>query len=140
MRIYPMNARIPISAGSVTFYISPLSLAGRMQLGEFIMRRAGSERKADLAYAMRALQLCLKKIDGVDGADGKPYQLSFDSEGFITDECLEEVQQVMASIQVASAVACMLSSMTDPGVEGVRVDFDKMYLEEDPKKKTSSPQ
>lgn len=136
MKIYPINARIPIRAGEVTFHVSPLSLAGRMMLGEYIMRRSGSETRADLAYAMKCLQLCLKKIDGVQGMDGQPYALKFDDNGMVTDECMEEVQQVLAAAQVASAVSCLFGDMVDPGIPGVKVEFENVYLEEDPKKKT----
>lgn len=134
MKIYPINARIPIRVGDVTFHVSPLSLAGRMQLGEYIMRRGGAEMRYDMAYAMKCLQLCIKKIEGVEALDGKPYEIRFDDQGFMTDESLEEIQQVLGSAQVASVVSSLIGNMADPNLPGVKVDFENVYLEEAKKK------
>lgn len=134
MKIYPITARIPIKVGDVTFWVAPLTHEGRLELTQFIVRSGGAEYKADLKYCMKCLQLSLKKIEGITWYDDTEYQLRFDDNGIILDECMNEISQFLGSASAAMAASSLLGSMEDPKLPGVEVAFDKMYLEETKKK------
>lgn len=134
MKIYPLNARIPVVVDGITFHIAPLSHGARIELSEYLTRKGGVEARADLAYMTKCLQICLKKVEGIQSFDGSEYELKFDDRGFVTDECMDELGQVLASVKAGQAAAVLFTKMENPNIEGVDVQFDKVYLEEAKKK------
>lgn len=134
MKIYPLTARIPIKIGEVVFHVSPLSYQGKLELAQYIVRRGGADLRPDLQYFMKCLQLCLKKVEGAEYFDGKQFELTFDHQGFVSDDSLGEVSQILSSAKAAAATASLIGEMQDPKMDGVEVNFDKVYLEDSKKK------
>ena len=137
MIIYPASARIPIKVGDVTFVVKPLTTSGRHRLTEYFTRKQGKEVKMDMEYHYQCLKLTLCDVKGLKNPDGSSYKLKVDNEGFVTDDCLDEVSQVLHSSQVAIAASSLIGGMVDPKIDGVEVDLSSLGLKQTKKKKTN---
>lgn len=126
--IYPPGFRIPIKMGPLTFHVTLLSVHQKGELGEFYQQHKDGVAKVNaFALTKKVLGSCLKDIEGCARPDGSDYKLSFDQNGELTDECLEEISQIgnLTSVALASQ-HLSLNGMTDPQIEGVEIDFKQI--------------
>lgn len=127
MIIYRTTDRIPVKIGEATFWIAPLSGAQKTELLSMTLVKSGEERFLALAHACRTIAMSVKAVTGIQNADGEEYVLSFDANGDLTKECVEELITVDGAdklVTVAGAFA--LSQFGDPKLDGVVVDFSKV--------------
>jgi hypothetical protein len=100
MIVYRITDRIPVRFGEITFWLAPLTHGQRQLVIEGTRLKGGSEHEDKIGAATRALRYSLKGLDGVQCADGTPYELSFDKNGELTDDCLSEVLQLDGSSEL----------------------------------------
>jgi hypothetical protein len=121
MIIYKITDRIPIVMGEVKVWISPLTFAQKAALGAATVLRGGKEVTDGFKAAMLSLKYSVKEIEGVQGADGNPYELDFESDGTLTDDCANELFQLECSPLLVKACAKMSNGLSDE-IEGVTID------------------
>ncbi|MFW7381475.1 MAG: hypothetical protein ACOH5I_21885 [Oligoflexus sp.] len=103
MIIWPFNELIPLKIGDLTFKISQLSVEQKMLLSQFLSQIDKDNAEiGGLRAGKRAVQLCLKEVSGLSNPDGSPYQLQKDPQGYLTDNCVEEILGLNVSGQLIS--------------------------------------
>ena len=139
MVIYRLTDRIPVKVGTVTFWLSPLSAEQKGNLLSLTSKAAGHEREESLKGAVLTIRYSLKKLEGVENADGTPYELQFGEDGLVTEESAIEVISLQASSKViALALQWFIDRVKSPAeiveqnpgigetLDGVEVDFSKV--------------
>jgi hypothetical protein len=131
-KILRMSDRIKIKVKDITFTIAPLSQLNKMEMTSSIDTVVGGNQEYSLAKARRVLmKYGLKGLEGVTDYNGKPYELEFDHNGDLTEECLSEVWGLEESnIYLHAAWQCLqevpdqiLDPLTDKPLEGVSLDL-----------------
>ncbi len=127
MIIYRTTDQIPVKIGEVTFWLSPLNHSQRQELLSLTVVKEGEERAKPMQLAVLTLSIALKKVDGVQDADGSPYELELDSNGRVTEESINDIFTLDGAdklIKVSGKFA--LNEIADPKLDGVFVDFSSV--------------
>lgn len=127
MIIYRPTDQIPVKIGEVTFWLSPLSHSQRQEILALTVVKAGEERTRPMEMAQLTLSISLRKIVGVNDADGSPYELEFDENGRVTLDCINDIFTLDGAdnlIRVSGKFA--MNEISDPKLEGVVVDFSQV--------------
>lgn len=126
MIIYRTSDRIPVKIGDVlTVWLSPLTVEQRARMfSTAVKMQAGAEQEDAIKAAAMSIKYSVKGIEGdLKNIDGSDYQLEFDPDGSLTDECAEELLQLDGSDKLVRICGHFLKAISDPGIEGVVVDF-----------------
>jgi hypothetical protein len=82
----------PVKLGDLTFHFSPLLVWAEVDIMSVYQRKSGSVEVDASMAAYKAVKHCLKRLDGdIEYQDGTKFELRFDSQGSLTDECVTEV-------------------------------------------------
>lgn len=125
VEILPVNARIPVKIGDVTFVCSPMTAPQQAEVLSYVQNQGG-EIKADRYKQMRfALKYSLKDIKGVS-MGGKPFKLKFDEAGAVSDESLDLISQLGQEKMLQAVVLRWMNvGICDPQYPGVSVELPK---------------
>lgn len=144
VKVYSLNARIPVKIGDVTFKLSPFSQSQKIEMAEFANFESGQYLQNASRMTFRALKYSIKGVEGLEDAlTGEPYALEFDDSGCLTDAAVND----LLSIEIADKlmIACMailkgipkeiVNPQTGQKMEGVEV----LPVESALKKNTPAP-
>lgn len=101
-------------AGATTEDISKslLGADGQMDLNDPEKKKAFEELMATKSevekFTCAVVKATLKEIHGIEDNDGKPYELSFDPSGEVSDSCLEEVMSCSELFTGITRVSSMI--------------------------------
>lgn len=139
MKIYRLEHRIPVKLGEVTFWLGPISHEQRTKIFSFVKPEGSPEKTDHVALSNTALRFSIKGIEGVEYPDGSPYQLSFDSDGGVSDECLSELMQLEAMPKIIALCSQFLTQGFGNGsVEGVEIHIGGLKVAEKKSQEGSS--
>ena len=125
IQILPINARINVKIGPVTFVCSPLTSQQQAEILAHIQQSSGVSHVDKFKQMRIALKYSLKDIKGVE-MFGKAYKLKFDDNGNVTDDCLEEISQLGQERKLQGVVMRWLSEgYMDPKFPGINIEFPK---------------
>jgi hypothetical protein len=83
--VYRVNDTFDVKIGDVTFSISPLNYKVKADMQSYVI--AGKVMDA----AVTALKSSVKKVSGLKLPDGSEYELSFNDNGTLKDECIDDL-------------------------------------------------
>jgi len=124
MIIYRLTDRIPVKIGELTFWVSPLSYEQKVNLQECRKMEGGQEVVDHGARARLAIKYGVKEIQGIECADGSPYQPKMDSDGTLSMEAVDELSALNSLkelVMVCMSVAAR--GVPDSEIPGVEVDL-----------------
>ncbi|NOS67247.1 MAG: hypothetical protein HOO67_02685 [Candidatus Peribacteraceae bacterium] len=128
--------RIPVLIGDFKFLIAPLTQAQRLELAESVKMVAGAEVKDYPALMRKAVRMCLKGVEGIDGtaiqgARGEPLELMAGPDGYLTDEALEIIFSLQESDKLSSACIMLYQKIKElDDLPGVKVDLENVVKSE----------
>ena len=128
-KILRLTDTVIISVGDVKFHISPLSHEKKIELAN-CTKVVGGVDHYDLAAAQRLyVKYGLKKIEGVEGYEKEPYELQFDENGNLTDDCISEVFSLeqrtdftVAAWQLLNGMKPLINPGTGKPLKGVTAE------------------
>jgi hypothetical protein len=123
MIIYKTTDRIPLTIGSLKIWVSPLSLDQKTRLRTFVTQTSGEEKTDGFKFALELLRQSVKEIEGVQSADGSPYELDFGSDGCLTEECAKELIQLSECPSLIAACGLLYKEIKQHELEGVQFDL-----------------
>lgn len=122
IKIYRHGEKIPLKVGDVTFYVTPLTQAQKAEIASHARRESGQEDIDLQKMTMTSIRYSLKGMTGVEYHDGSPVELSFDENGVLTEESLNEVLYLDHSLKMIMACRNLLSgNPIDEALDGVEV-------------------
>jgi hypothetical protein len=116
--------------GQIVFVVKPLSYQEKVELQSFTKVQSGVETRSQLEEAKTCLAMAVKEVQGLytDKENKVPYQLTFEPNGRLTDECVSELlnipvspQLIMGCLALRAGVQTKLASI--PGYSSLRFEF-----------------
>ncbi len=105
-KIYRLTDRIDVKVHDLTFKLSPLSMSQKQELHSHVSKGNSAGDMGEILTATRkAIKYCVKGISGLEDCDGNDYELSFDGDGSLSDECVEDLLNM--EYQEEIALMCM---------------------------------
>ena len=131
-KIHRLTDRITVEVGDVKFKISPLSYHQKQVVSADLLKAATGDAEAAMSAVKNGIKFCLKDIEGVivDDEEGNevPYELDFDDNGELSDDCISELLNAEFNNELSSIASNMLAGVPDKIVdhegnvlEGVKV-------------------
>ena len=132
-RIYKVTDRIEVKIDDITVKLAPLTLPQKTEINQ-LMAQGTVKRDYKLIQEgiTKSIQYSLKHIGGVEDGDGIPYKLTFDEQGLVTEECINDLYNLEMHKKLvmvcSSLVQSIPSNFTDQhgnpvdGVEFVKSD------------------
>jgi hypothetical protein len=121
--VYRHTDRIPVKMGEIKFWISPLKHEHRVHLSQFIKKVSGEDVVDTSGMGLYVLKCAIKEVEGVSIHDGSAYELEFDANGILTDDCLEEVLRMTNTMTLLQVVGKLIQEVKDYQIEGVEIDL-----------------
>lgn len=126
MIIYRVTDRVPVKIGDVEFFLAPLSLKQKQEIISHFRVKAGEETFDREKYAFAAVKKSVKEVHGLNLLDGTAYQLSFDSNGELTDECVEDLLSIDPDGRLRAACdRFQFTGLKNGDLEGVTIDLSR---------------
>lgn len=126
MIVYKMSDRIPIEIGEIKLWVSPLSYGQKMELASCSTMVSGEQKIDGQKFATLLIKFSIKEVEGITNFDGTPYELSFDKDGTLSQDCLDELLQIEQSAAILRAATHLFTSMTDYDLDGVKIDMKQI--------------
>lgn len=121
MKIYKLTDRIKVQISDVTFWLSPLSADQKAELMSQTKIVKGEEKTDGWKVTLLTLKYSIKAIEGLVDVDDEPYQLSFDPDGTLSLDCVNELMQIECSTDLMLAATSLMNKIKDPELPGVKV-------------------
>lgn len=119
--IYRITDRIEIKIDDFKIKIRPMTIAERSQVVEALSEAQKSNSVAKINEAsLIPIRICLKGLDGVQDSNGEPYQLQFEDDGLLTEECLSDLLSMGSQGKIAEICMGLLNGIPEKlQIEGV---------------------
>lgn len=126
MRIYKTTDKIPVKIDSITVKISPLTFEQKSEVQGLILEQ-------NPLSIVKAARLCIKssvkEIDGVENEDGSAYQLQFEENGALTDQCVDDLLNIDQDDKLSLVCTSLLNGIprdfidpqTGQKIEGISI-------------------
>lgn len=95
-RIYKTTDIIKVQVDGLKIGVSPLTFEQKMTAQAMVMGGDVTSAMKGAAYAVRC---SLKKIEGLEDADGNPYELNIEN-NMLTDDCWNDLQNLEQSTKL----------------------------------------
>ena len=103
-RIYKITDKIPVKIHDIEISISPLSFENKSVCLDLITK--GEHMKA----AVYAMQCSVKSVNGIENADGSPYELVSEN-GKLSQECVDDLLNMSESPEMQFVAMTLLQGI-----------------------------
>jgi hypothetical protein len=137
-RIYRTTDRIAIKIHDITVKISPLSLQQKNQILSLMLEGQKDNDMVKLSQAtMLAIRFCLKSVEGIQDAEGNAYQLEFDENGMLSEQCTDDMLNMEQSTALTQVCAAIINGVPSEFVDQKGQPLEGVsFANQDTKKKS----
>ena len=131
MIIYRKEDKVSVKIDDIEIKISPLTHSQKSELQSHMMKAVNGDMDEAMVSVQKSLKFAIKDIKGVfymDGSDKREYSLSFNDDGFLSDECIDELLNLPISNKISSVCSALLQGVPDKildkdgkEIEGIKV-------------------
>lgn len=89
-RIYRTTDRIQVKIDDITVTISPLTYEQKAEINSLMAGYVNGDIKAVTKGMATAVKYAVKSVDGLEDADGEPYQVEAEESG-LSDDCVNDL-------------------------------------------------
>lgn len=119
-RIYKTTDRIQYKIGEITVSISPLSVADKNTLSEYMIKgQSKQDIKSLMEGSVYVLQSAVKEVKGLEDSNGNEYKLQFDESNKLTRECAEDLLNLEQSTNLLSLCSMFINGVPTNLPEGI---------------------
>lgn len=104
--------RIPVTIDDVTFWIRPLSWHQKMDIMSEDSVTKG-DFKNGRQTTIKAIKYAIKNVSGLVTIDDEPYELKFDPDGLLTNECVDELLNLPFGSKVVTSCYAFVPGVPD---------------------------
>ena len=135
MKILKLSDRISVKQDGIELIISPLSLEQKMEISG-LNKIEGGESKVDrIGIALKTIKFSLKNVFGLTNHDETKYEPTFDSNGFLSDESVEEIFTALGNEPIFQSLSTIVGG--ELKVDGAEVSVFTKKKED--QRKVESP-
>lgn len=122
MKVFRTTDRIPLKIDTLTFWISPLSYHQKAEILSQVVSISGEEKQNYGKMVFLSVKFAVKKVEGLEDSDGKPYRLEFDGE-VLSDDSVNDLLQLDCQAKLTQTCANLMNGIRDSKIEGVEFDL-----------------
>ncbi len=116
------------------FLLAPLTKDQKVAVVGSFKMEGGKVIQSGITMTLMAIKFALKGIEGVEGADGAPYKLSFDAEGNLDDNTLDDILNIpVLSAVIINGAMAMTKGVPTELVDDAGVKLPNVEVVLDPK-------
>jgi hypothetical protein len=112
-KILRKTDRVKVKIGEVAFYLAPYTQEQKQEINSLTKVESGTEVIDAIGRIKLALKYCVKGVEGIETVDGEEYQLSFDDNGDLTDETIDEIYTIEINNELVSAAIQLSHSIPE---------------------------
>lgn len=112
IKVYKLTDRLTCKINEIELIYSPMTFQQKMECSEFVTSKSGDVNTNDMASLFKALKYSIKDVKGFEYADGSSYELQFDDNGHLTDDCVQELFNTEISPDLVWAAFGMIQGTT----------------------------
>lgn len=109
-KVYRVSDKIHVKIGEIKVEISPLKHIQKAEVQEVLMTGKTSDAVKGAALAIK---YALKNIEGVKDSTGKPYELAFGPDKYLTEDSLDDLFNLKESDNIALMCLNLLNGIPD---------------------------
>lgn len=113
MKFLRRKDKVEIKVGDIKFSISPLLQSHMIEIGSLETKKSGKTLVDNAKKIELMVKYSLRSLEGIELYDGSKYELEFDEQGNLTDECASEVLSIPVTNEIVSAINSMLEGQID---------------------------
>lgn len=113
-KIYRTTDRIKVDVEGLELTLRPLSIHQKMLIDESSSK---SGDRALLKAALNSVKYSLVDLKGAEDTSGNPYVLEFDSDGGLTESCLDDLFNMPISVKLTAVCLNLLNGVSDDFVD-----------------------
>lgn len=104
--IYRPTDKIKINIGGVDVFVSPFTKEQRKTVTAAAMKIGSGDIETDeMEAAFLAIKYCVKDVKGLELPDGSEYELEFEENGDLKDECINDLLNIEIGAPLIQACA-----------------------------------
>ena len=134
--IYRKNDLVSIKIGNLTFGVKPLSYMERVEIMSAMANQSGQVIENAAKATFLTMKNAIREFSGAKMVDGSDYNITFDDNGNISDESIDDLLNIEANGKLGLALHNFLkgvpSKLIDPNtgeeLEGVEIHNEKSGL------------
>lgn len=85
--------------------------------------KAGVEEVDAPKWVFSSIKFSVKSVEGIQNADETPYELSFDPDGALSDECVSEILGLDLSAKLVTACSLLSREIKEHEIPGVSIEL-----------------
>lgn len=123
-KIYKQSDRRTIKIQDITVSIAPMTLDQRQKYSTYMSEAAKTQNLSIATEAVYYSIRCgIKNIEGVEDSNGEAYRLEFDSQGLLTEACLQDLLTLEQADSLQKLCMTMIQDFAKEtfDIEGVEV-------------------
>lgn len=114
VRIYKKSDRIPVRIGNITVRLAPLSKDEKTEIQLCMIRGRGNNDYKELTNGLfLSLKYAVKGIDGITDGDGNKYELQFDDNKNLTDDCVSDLLNMEEKDKLTLVCISLINKIPD---------------------------
>lgn len=141
LKVFKRTDKIEIKVGAdVSFFVSPMSYLQKGEIAATFFNEGGKMIQDRFKAVFLTLKYSIKDVKGLVSSDGEEYKLSFDNNGNLLDEVVDEILNTPITEEVATIANNLINGIPSEIIgangevaESIKVVFDTK--DEDGKKK-----
>lgn len=124
-RIYKTTDRISYKIGDLLIKISPMTVQDKATLNEYMQKGRSGDTRALIEGSMFAIKAALKEVKGLEDSQGNPYNLEFDDNNYVTENCINDLMNIAESSLMVTLCSQLIAGIPSTLPEGITLVEDK---------------
>lgn len=116
IKLYRTTDRIPIKIGDAIFKVSPLTMEQKNEMQSFTTKESGVTIQDIFKKTKLLFKYSIKEVSGIEYATGGEYKLSFDDDGTLSDECVEEFLNMEEKAKLSTVLWSFIVAISDKAI------------------------
>lgn len=112
-KILKLTDRVPVKIDDITVKISPLSYLQKLEIQDHMIAAASGDMKSAMLGAAKAIKYSVKDIEGVQDYHGNKFELSFDEQGYLQEECVDNLLNLSQNNKLITVCAAFINGLPE---------------------------
>lgn len=112
-KILKLSDRIPVTIEDVTLKLAPLCYQHKMEIQQYMIEAATGNMQSAMKGAALAIKYSVKDITGVEDYSGNKFELSFEENGSLSEECVDNLLNLSLNNKMIAVCASLLNGLPE---------------------------
>lgn len=127
-KILSTKSTFTLKIDDLKFTLKPLNYMHRLELDECFIQKGGSNLQKLYRSQSILIKYSLKSVKGIKNHDDSDYELEFNDDGSLTDDCVNDIMNIQQRHKLTTAAMNVLNGvmeMSDDITQGIELEFSE---------------